>query len=518
MEITINNFDAVPEEERERFQAFLESVLADDAEDHEFRQHLMNFLHQEEGSEDAVLDASELWGSAATQDRFQHFEMEQTDFEAGLTSLFDSFSNGDEVPEPPPNPDEDTLAEWGEVFEGEGFGVPESNLEVPPAFDSAEFEQSEGQDESIDDVGFEADQSTAESDAETSASESSDLAPDDPPKEETPEELENRIRTEMEERYQKHYGSFNEALDSAVQQRLASMGVGGGGPSGGGGGGDQEGSGMEALASGGRSMARATGATLEGAGNLITRSMEFFKGKRSPMSLQDRAALSGEPVSADIVDIRDRLKQAVQAQTKTSVERDLALLSDKQLTTKHKAMLSSIEGINEGTPANDGMYSKMPVAEGVTLASALHSLQAGGEEAAMARAMIESSDTLPDAQDEMAFVTDEYQRLGDQLEDLSRMAAEKGWSQEDIAERFVKPVEEWMDKREGEDEVMSQLAYAQNDDPESGLSEEEIREQKERMEKMAEAIRKLVDKLLGRDQEQSEDQEQGQVSGPSRSM
>lgn len=534
MNIEIRNLDNLPEEERERFEAFLRQAIAEGAQDQELRSYLINFVSV--GDDDIrQIDASELWEAAVLQERYQEytFSPEQFDPEQLDDDLLNSFSSGaDQTPED----DEMTVPRFQapDTSESEGpeFEPPESeavndipapSIDVPPGLEGRhdpDAERSARPDDSAavgpeSNAGFDLPEENSENEAETSRAKDS----------ETPTEREKRL----EEENRRMRELMQQGGPYVAAPAGESVGVAGGSPLTGVG--SALGNGAKSLVSGtgkllGGTMAL-TGATLSMTGNAaklsaphiknaVESSMRVLKRKRPELLTVDtRAALRGEEQADNVIDLQGRLDNQIARHTKPSVERELSLLRDSQLSGQRQVVMDIVRDVNEGR------FSTFEVSTGITAAAAVKSAMSENEtEANMAKALIANAGNLPDAQTEMAFVAREYQEMADHLDSLGELAQEKGWSQEDIAEQFGKPMEEWLDSRKEEDELLAGLSKLQpsKDEEDSELSAEQKERMREALEKAAEALRRAILRMMGQNPDQSHDQGSGQSKGPSINM
>lgn len=525
MEVNIKNLDLLPEEVRERFEQFLQNSFGDNSDDQEFKNYLINFLDDRSN-----LDAYEVWSTAIAKERFSIYQESNeldlqimsafnsptdsnidgeitANFEDELLNPFDedsvlaeftSNSNSLDIPDPDyiPSQDEHEINDATQTF-----ALPESNLDVPPSFNDDNLAEHE------EDIPFE--KPTLEANESTNTHERYSGA-------EPHSELEDRLaRLEL-------------AISQGAVQSAGAVGFPGGHPQGDlldtlkksaseivSGGSKFTGG---ALSLGGAALslgAKSASAIEQGlshpkvknfvtksTGSLIEGTKGLFKGKRSALTGEMRALLT-EMKTDNVVDIKARMSETISKHSKTSVERDLALLADKKISGKRNVLLGTISGIEEGKP--NGRYTDIEVSKGITAGVAIDRVANGSEiEQHMARALVMNNDLLPDAATEMDFVAGEYKRIHETLESLTALAAGQGWTDEDIANQFGKPLEEWMDKRKPEDEMLAKLADIQNEGPDAELSPEELEQRKKDIDAMVEAIKRLIDKLFSRDNNQEE--------------
>jgi|TARA_R100001039_G_C1848718_1_gene108772 hypothetical protein len=518
----IKNIDALDlsDEEKERLEKMLQDALQDSTEDVELRGYLMEFIDPSDG--EMSLDAQEVWQAQVIRDRFEEYSLATPSMSEG-DSILSQFGDlgefsGSELGSPTAEDLESPVAApaWDEP-------LPESTLEVPEAFNSASSTDS-----------------ASELDGMEEAEPSLQV---DPVTSDNPTPTDSRIPF-PESPQSTPVPTADEADDRALKYIQAMAPLMGGGQGGGGGSAEPSAGGIAQagawaaksgynLLKGGAgafagATAGATGATLGAIGGTLSyvgkgtyhagvKAAPYAKqaasatsdkvtslakklrgalsGKGSRLSSDELSQLRGEPQPDNVVDIRQRLGDRIGSMNKDSVQRQVELMRDQQLLGKSNALLSTMEGIDKGAP--NGRYSEIDVAEGLSLGAVLNAAQNNDPTvAAMAKSTLANSDVL-DAANEMEFLSCEYQEVADALESTIEQAQKQGWSDEEIAAQYGAPIEEWLERRMEEDQQLAELANLQD----NNLTPEEISERQNAMEKMAESIKKMLDKLFGRDRD-----------------
>ncbi|MDQ2077530.1 hypothetical protein [Marinimicrobium sp. ABcell2] len=492
---TINNLDALElsEEEQTRLEQMLLDALAEDSQDVELKSYLMGFVDNPNG--DITLDAQELWQAEVIKERFEEYSASLApEAQDDLLSAFGDF--GEDM-NAHPSPEElegaPDLSAWDEP-------LPESNLEVPPAFDQPEVANEAVGNQSVEQHEPSAEEAPApELEQETTASadelqEPAQLEAEAAQAAQTPENEDERLLK----------------LIDALGPALSARAEGGGGPSE-----DSGGSFLNTIknvaattlgaaagtggAVAGAAAGAAAGTAAAASSAVASRLRGAVSGEGEPIRADDMSQLRGEPVPDNVVDIRDRLGKSIGSMDKESVQNRVALMGDQHLMARSNALLSTIEEIDKGAP--DGRYSQMDLGDGMKLGSVLELTESDDPAVAtMAKAFSARSDF--DAAGEMEFLSCEYQEVAEALESTVEHARKQGWSDEEIAEQFGAPVDEWLEKRTQEDANLAKLADLQDND----LSPEEVAERQDAMEKMAEKLKELLDKLLGRSKENEQTQ------------
>lgn len=486
--VTIKNLDALElsEEERQRLEQMLLDALAEDSADLEFKSYLMSFVDDPDG--EASLDAQEVWQAETVRERFAEYseslEPEQQDL---LTAFGDL---GPDISEPPAPDDLEAPATPAHLSGWDDEPLPESNLEVPTAFS--------GESDQVVESGVPTAEEAPEPDTEAGQAEAAPKVHDeaDQGAQEQLEQQEVPVSgraspEEEDERLLKLIDALSPAMAAHAQ---------GGGPSEG-----SEASGGSFL----NSIKNGAGATLGGIAALAgaaRASRAALSGDKQQMNGDEMSQLRGETQESNVIDIRHRLGKAVNSFDADSVRERVAMIGDTQIIGRTNAMLSTMEGIDQGGP--NGRYSDIDLGDGMTLGGVLDLTESDDPTvAAMAKSFAGRADTL-NAANEMEFLACEYQEVADALESTSDLARKQGWSEEEIADQLAKPVDDWLEQRLGEDQNLAKLAQLQD----SELSPEELAEREDAMRKMAEKLKLLLDKLLGRGQ----DQEQSQGASMSR--
>lgn len=480
---TIKNLDALElsEEEQKRLEQMLLDALAEDSADLEFKSYLMSFVDDPDG--EISLDAQEIWQAETVRERFAEYS---EDLVPEQQDLLTAFGDLDGDLGEPPSPDEleapTSLSEWDDE------PLPESTLEVPAAF-SGVGDQS--------DQAYESEAPTAEEapEPDVGQTEPEPVASADEEQAQAAATLNQPSDEDEDERLLRLIDALSPAMAAHAQ---------GGGP-----GEASEGSPGSFL----NSIKNGAGATLGGIAALAgaaRASRDALSGNESggqtKMSADEMSQLRGEELGSNVIDIRQRLGKAVKEFDGEKVRERVAMMGDAQLIGRTGAMLSTMEGIDENAP--NGRYSDIDLGDGMTLGGVLKLTESADPTvAAMAKSFAGRTDSL-NATNEMDFLASEYQEVADALESTAELARKQGWSEDEIADQFAKPVDDWLEKRMGEDQNLSKLAELQD----SELSPEELAEREDAMKKMAENLKKLIDKLLGRDQ----DQEQSQGASMSR--
>lgn len=492
---TIKNLDALAleldEEERRRLEQMLQNALAEDSSDLELKNYLMSFVDGPD--DDASLDAQEVWQAEVVRERFAEYGesliQDQQDLLTGFGDL-------DLETSEPPAPDDlegpttlSNLSDWDDEpaesnVEMSGWDdepLPESNLEVPAAFSGAR------------DQAFELETPTAEEAPEPVTVQAESQA-------ETVAEMSDDVGKSVEEQAQQQASPAAGAPSSPEEddERLLKL-INALGPA------------MAARAEGGGdtsfdtsflgSVKRGAGATLGGLVALAEAarsSRAVLSGDKQQMSGDEMSQLRGDTQDSNVIDIRHRLGKAVNSFDANSVRERIAMIGDTQIIGRTNAMLSTMEGIDKGGP--NGRYSEIELGDGMTLGGVLSLTESADPTvAAMAKSFAGRSEAL-NAVNEMEFLACEYQEVADALESTTDLARKQGWSEEEIADQLAKPVDDWFEQRVGEDENLVKLAELQD----SKLSPEELAEREEAMKKMAEKLKQLLNKLLGRGQEQTQ--------------
>ncbi|UUA75125.1 hypothetical protein [Cellvibrio sp. QJXJ] len=531
MDINIKNLELLDEEVRQDFEQFLKSSLSEDAQDQELRSFLINFI--DEGN---TIDLNEIYELEQLKEwRFSSLKGENSFNLDDYTDISENASNINQTPmhddllsafgmdgndhNPISSHDVNLLSEFGYDINESASNTSENNSNN--RFESIEIPAPDLKFTEFDDASFENENLLEIDDTKQPALENDETliessVPDTSGKDKDTQPLKNRIA----EDHEIYHDGYN---------RVANGHSGGNEPS--------LGQAAKHLVSGALSL---TGNVLNLSGKLvkgidtvstdsakaiynshaakrlgsgISTSISLLKSKKGLMTGKMRESLVGLPQSSNVIDIKTRMSNAIDKHDSTSVERDIKLISDKKLEGKRNALVSIMKGIEDGYPK--GRLSLLEVAPGVNAGAAITSATSSNPtEKAMAVALLNSSNIIPDASNEMDFVANEYQRLNDTLESLTTMAQERGWDEKDIAKQFVEPVHEWMEKRSPEDELLKQLSDVQKDQNIPEVSQTEAEERKRKLDEMIEKLMKLVKKLFG----QSATNEQGQDSTKSLSQ
>lgn len=211
-----------------------------------------------------------------------------------------------------------------------------------------------------------------------------------------------------------------------------------------------------------------------------TRTSDKFKDIRDVI---DGTAIAAKPERADVIDI-SKIRERMAQYTPATAQERLAQISDSRL----KNDLSYVENMmNEIQQSADIKNHKIENADGMTLEEAvdLHTNEKGPMKL-MAAGFIASSikDSGIDLEMESTFVENNLSKLKVGLSDLRRNALSNGWSEEQLEERVVKPVGEWLDENQEGINFIDRLVEFEDEES-----------KKQRMKEISASVHAAVEKL-----------------------
>lgn len=507
--LEIENLDELSEEEREALLAFVRDSL-----EREERSALLYDFVTRSGDK-TLIDAKEILSVGEIADRFTAFKSNYERGQAGPEEdrLLASFAEDPaeeqdhgidavdfDLPDPTVVPSESEIE--GESHEDAAFSEerpPEEPPEDPQTTSEEQApkhdESSQGRDPLLDDFGSDpehADDQVFNEDADSvqNVGESTDS---------------ESIRREHNENVRLRQ---LEEENQALRQEMMKMASGGGG----GGGGESPslldkmltgaGNLIEGAATGTGSLARAAG---KGAEDFLSNksmpgaeaSMKAISGKPEDTFTRDaRAELSGEPVEP-VADFRAHLERKLATENQQSVSARLQAMAASRFKSTRGSVVDLMNNLDERR------LSAQEVAPGYALGDVISSAINGTEsEQRMGRALINKEIQPQSVVDELEVMGTQYQRLGDYLDDIEQSTEKLGWDKEQVVDEILTPVQQWMETRQEEDAAVFDTAELLDvDQPE--LSEEEVAKRRELAEELAKKIKALIDKLLGRSQDES---------------
>jgi hypothetical protein len=529
MEFTIKNLESIPEQDRLEFEQFLRSALSEEAEDQELRSYLINFIDEGES-----IDVNEIYqierisnwkihheNQIITQDVNIEFDPQAPEIifdnelnptQSDNLDLLGEFSNTQEPtledsqpvfdsdavePSKPMNEDMDLLAEFGYSSPdnvAQDIPSPKSfeQLEIPTPnieFNSTTVDQAdEGPtipfEQPADEPIVEAptDTATDKSDSE-SQSIKSDKENPNPNGQATAWAPQQSNNADVANAAQVLAASAMKLGSSLLNASSTVVDISG-----------------KAVSKTASVTGKVAGKTATLTANATAKTIDAALTKlknRKMMTGKDRELLTGLPSNSNVVDIRSRMETAIANKTSSTVERDIKLIADQKLAGKRNTLISIMKGVENGYP--NGRLSSLEIAPGVSALSAITGAMSNDPgQKAMAQAILRGNGNIPDAANEIEFVTTEYQRLSDTLSTVTDMAAERGWSQDDINKQFVEPVQEWMSKREDEDKLLTSLSNVQQEIGENDVSAEEMADRNRKLEEMMKELMKLINSIFNR--------------------
>lgn len=499
MEYKIKNLDFIPEKDRLDFEKFIQSSLAEDAKDEELRFLLISYV-----DEDATIDANEIykiekisnWKAFSAPNEYQEnlgliseFQIPETSHEnEDPYPEIDNLYSIDETIEPEAihSPGVDLLAQFG-------YSEPNQNNEdlnpfqnedvIPIPSPNIVFDTTPAEQQSIDpDIPF--DKGPVDDTGKTDVATSEDVNGED-----IESEKETRTAPIGQAVSSGPHQSSNEDIISGAQALAASSLKLGSSAL------DLGSSVINITNKAITKTAALTGHTATATGKSLGTALTRLANRKRMMTGKDRELLTGLPSNSNVVDFRTRMEAAIAKKTTTDVERDIKLIADRKLAGKRNTLISIMKGVENGYP--NGRLSSLEIAPGVTALSAITGAMSDDPvQRAMAQAILRGNGNIPDAANEIDFVTNEYQRLSDSLSAVTDMAEERGWSHEEITKQFVEPVQEWMAKREDEDHLLKSLASVQHEIDMPEISQEEQAERNRKFEEMIKELMKLISSLF----------------------
>jgi len=403
MEITVNNIEDLPEDEREEFERFLRLISSGAIENPELNTFFQDFINS-----DSNVNAAELFQA-------EYFKEQFIEFKGGPDPILGDFENSSSIdPE-----DEYDLEDNNPNATG---GV------IPPPLPDISSNKGSQQNASINDEIPLGDSGPK---ANTEPGSKVDLNP----KAQSDGPLPNKVGVSQGQ------GS-TPAAEKAARESMGAVGgaVGGflGGIS--------------------RGLFSTDGKLTEDMSNRL-RDSSFNAVGDGPFSQENRSLLSDVRRDPVIAEGAKRLQERVDSLDKQSVESRLSEMQASRLSL-HKNTVSDLMA-----DITNSRVGNRELVDGLSLERAMDLAESGDETSrAMAKGLLSNGISGVNPEAALELNINDYKRLNNHLAFMDREMQSQGWNYDDIKKTVADPIESWLDHQGRDDQLLSKLAEYQDED------------------------------------------------------